>query len=144
VYNPISKKIIDENFLIEEYNCNPNKISENFILYKSILGDGSDKIPGIPKCGVKTSSKLARQMIDNCVEKKLKEKFLTEEYLGIIERNKKLIDFKNLDLISTISIEENISFVKETFKIDREKAFKTLRNLEINTLYSKLIDFVGV
>ena len=144
VYNPITKKIINEDFLIQEYNCNPNKISENFILYKSILGDGSDKIPGVPKCGVKTSIKLARQIIDECIDAKLKEKFLTEEYLELIERNKKLIDFKSLDLISTISIEENINFVKETFKVDKEKAFKTLRDLEINTLYSKLIDFVGI
>jgi DNA polymerase-1 len=53
IYTLGSKKIIDRNVVEKEYGSLP----ENFALMKSICGDDSDNINGVPGFGFKTASK---------------------------------------------------------------------------------------
>lgn len=54
VWSPIKKEIIDEKHILDEYDgIHP----VNFLLYKSIIGDKSDNIPGIRGLGMKTIAK---------------------------------------------------------------------------------------
>ncbi len=53
IYQPIKKITISQKHVIDKYNCHP----VNFPLYKSLLGDSSDNIPGIKGLGQKTIQK---------------------------------------------------------------------------------------
>jgi len=54
VYSPIKNVIIDEaNF--EEITSVPKR---DFLRYKSLVGDKSDNLPGVERCGPKTAKKL--------------------------------------------------------------------------------------
>ncbi len=78
-YNTIKNDIVSlDNF--EEHVGLP---IDTFILYKCILGDKSDNIPGLEKYGEVRSKKLASNY---------DESTLSSEQLKIIERNKLLID----------------------------------------------------
>ena len=53
VYSPNSKSFVNKNKVIEKYGIHPS----NFCLAKSVVGDKSDNIPGVPGAGFKTLSK---------------------------------------------------------------------------------------
>ena len=79
VYNPIRKvTYTDENF--EELT----KVSiENYIHYKSLIGDKSDNIPGVPRVGHKTALKI--------IDQGIKETLSSDDYVQY-KSNLKLID----------------------------------------------------
>lgn len=54
VYSPTKKKIYKINDLLEEYGTHPN----NFLLYKVLMGDVSDNLPGVRGLGPKKALKL--------------------------------------------------------------------------------------
>ena len=49
LYRPIEKEYYTPKVVKEKFGC----LSENFILYKTLLGDSSDNIPGVKGLGVK-------------------------------------------------------------------------------------------
>lgn len=54
VWSPVKKQLIDKNYIIQNFEgIHPN----NFLLFKSIIGDKSDNIPGIKGVGIKSISK---------------------------------------------------------------------------------------
>jgi len=61
IWNPVKKMIIDKKFILTEYNIHPI----NFLLFKSLKGDGSDNIPGIKGFGIKTTAKTFPFLIDD-------------------------------------------------------------------------------
>jgi DNA polymerase-1 len=54
VYSPVKRKTYKTKDIIEEYNVHPN----NFLLYKVILGDSSDNLPGVRGIGPKKAIKM--------------------------------------------------------------------------------------
>ena len=50
IYNSMSKKFWDEDAVFEKYKV----LAKNFIIFKTFLGDNSDKIPGVKDLGEKT------------------------------------------------------------------------------------------
>jgi 5'-3' exonuclease len=54
VYSPTKKKTYKVNDIVEEYSVHPN----NFLLYKTLMGDNSDNLPGIKGMGPKKAIKL--------------------------------------------------------------------------------------
>ena len=52
-YSPASKKILDENYVLEKYGVSV----ENFVTARSFIGDTSDGISGIKGCGFKSLTK---------------------------------------------------------------------------------------
>lgn len=53
VWNPIKKKVYNEDKIVEEFGIHPH----NFIIFRAIDGDNSDKIPGVKGVGVATLKK---------------------------------------------------------------------------------------
>ena len=54
VYRPIEKKIYTKETVMDKFKV----LSENFILYKTLMGDSSDKVPGVKGLGPKKFEKL--------------------------------------------------------------------------------------
>ena len=91
LYNPITKKFREN----PEYN---------YLTWKSLRGDASDNIPGIPRVGDKTAAKLAlnKEKLDNF----LSEKTNSEIYY----RNRQLISFREFDFNETYISESKADF----------------------------------
>lgn len=54
IYNPMSKKIINEKSVIDEFGIHPH----NWLFYRSISGDKSDNVEGVKGFGPKTLLKI--------------------------------------------------------------------------------------
>jgi DNA polymerase-1 len=54
VYSPTKRKTYKVNDVLEEFNVHPN----NFLIYKALLGDASDNLPGIRGLGPKKILKM--------------------------------------------------------------------------------------
>jgi len=86
VYSPIKDIIItNENF--EEVVGVPR---EQFLRYKSLIGDKSDNLPGVERCGKKTAAKLLEQ----CETDQLLEEKLGSEKIKPYYFNLKMIDLE--------------------------------------------------
>jgi len=128
IYSPNSKSFINTEKVIERYGVHPH----NFCLAKSMVGDKSDNIPGVPGVGYKTLAKEFKDLflkedfennsfqlfIENDVKaesnpkKKLYKSIKKNE--DLIERNVKLVrlDIDNLAHVQVKKIDESI----ENFK----------------------------
>ncbi|MCR4874650.1 MAG: DNA polymerase I [Clostridia bacterium] len=121
-------------YLKETWNMVPSQIVD----LKSLMGDTSDNIPGVPGVGEKTAKDLLEkyQTLDGVYEHideikgKLKEK---------LELNKELayLSYK----LATIKIDTPISFDLESAKFSGEyapKLFDVLKDLELNKIIEKM------
>ena len=54
VYRPIEKRVYTEDLVKEKFNV----LASNFLIYKTLLGDASDKVQGVKGLGPKKVSKL--------------------------------------------------------------------------------------
>lgn len=120
VYSPI-KKIVYNN---DNFLHLVGMTTDQFIIYKAILGDTSDNITGVPKYGTKKSFKLATNWDINQ---------LPEEHHPIVINNLNIMDlslaknfvdegeFEYFEQQYNISNSFNESKIKEIFK---EKGFK--------------------
>lgn len=68
LYSPIKKKMYDIEKVINDFGVHPN----NFLLYKSIIGDTSDDIPGVSGIGEKNAPILF-EILKETEEKTLKD-----------------------------------------------------------------------
>jgi 5'-3' exonuclease len=84
VYSPIKDVLIT----IENFEEVTGVSNDQFLRYKSLMGDKSDNLPGLPKCGPKTAKKLVEKYPDD----KLLEEELGTEKLKPYFLNKRLID----------------------------------------------------
>ncbi len=116
VYSLSRKQIINENFIIENYNVSP----ENFAFYKSFIGDPSDNIKGLKGIGQKKFNKFFPFMKDRHAysikefkeknEKNKDNKLKFNDY-ETLEKNLKLItlDYNQLSLNQIDNINNSIS-----------------------------------
>lgn len=108
LYNPVKKKTFDINIILETYGVHPN----NFVFYRSLLGDKSDNIDGIKGAGEKTVLKYIPELADANVEVNLslveqkyvdikKKPKLVENILSnmpIVERNLQLMNLRDVNI----------------------------------------------
>jgi len=103
VYRPIEKEFYTEQTVKDKFNVSPN----NFLLYKLLMGDNSDGIPGIKGLGLKKLYKLFPELteknmelddlLDLC-ENKLKEHVIYARVLHdveLLENKHKVMDLSN-------------------------------------------------
>ena len=106
VYSPNSKSFIDKNKVIERYGIHP----DNFCLAKSMVGDKSDNIPGLPGVGYKT---LAKEFGDIF----LKEDFQSNTFQLFINNDVKREENPKKKLYKTIK--ENEKLIERNIKLVR-------------------------
>jgi 5'-3' exonuclease len=103
VYSPMIKEYYTPKSVKEKFNISP----ENFLLYKTLLGDSSDKIPGVQGLGPKKLYKLFPELLGGKItlddifsisEAKYKENVIYSRVIfnsESIEKNHKLMDLGN-------------------------------------------------
>ena len=147
VYRPIEKKYYTEETLKEKYKM-PVK---NFILYKTLLGDASDKIKGVKGLGEKgllkkfpelSEGEMTWNDILNICENKFKDHVVYARILqGVsdLEKNYKLMDLSNplLDkneenYLDSVVKSKDLNYIPEQFIAfyNEDKLGGIIRNVE--------------
>ncbi len=118
VYRPIEKDYYNRDTIVEKFGVLP----ENFILYKVLMGDASDKVPGIKGLGVKKLHKLFPELnervltlddIINLSAEKHKEHIIYSRVVfdeDNLRKNYKIMDLHNpmMDNLEKKYIEDQI------------------------------------
>ena len=103
VYRPIEKEYYTKETVVEKFNISP----ENFILYKTLLGDNSDKIKGVKGLGKKGLFKKFPELIErnlvwddilDICESKMKDHVVYARVIHgqeELEKNYKVMDLSN-------------------------------------------------
>jgi len=125
VYSPTKKKTYKVNDIIEEYGVHPN----NFLIYKTLMGDNSDNLPGVKGLGPKKIVKLFP--LDDENEYSLKEMYqISEDNLS-----KNALYSSVLELKHQLDINYQLMNLREPNVSDSSKEYITsLLNEDINNL----------
>ena len=103
VYRPMEKEFYTEQTVIDKFKMSPN----NFILYKTLMGDNSDKVKGVKGLGEKKLYKLFPELsekdmslddIYGICESKFKENVIYAriiQHIDDLEKNYKIMDLSN-------------------------------------------------
>ena len=103
VYRPMEKEFYTEETIREKFNMSPS----NFIIYKTLMGDNSDKVKGVKGLGEKKLYKLFPELQDrdldlddvyNICESKFKEHVIYARIIqdiDALEKNYKIMDLSN-------------------------------------------------
>lgn len=135
VYRPMEKEYYTKNTVQEKFGV----LTENFILYKTLLGDNSDKVPGVKGLGPKKLAKLFPELkekpltLDDIFEisaGKFKENII---YSRIVQDQDRLENtYKIMDLSTPMIDEREIEYINQLVASDlpelNEELFITLYN----------------
>jgi DNA polymerase-1 len=103
VYRPIEKDFYTEDVVMKKFGV----LAENFIVYKTLMGDASDKIPGIKGLGAKKLAKLfpelgqrpitLEEVIDLAIDKHTEHVIYSRVVFDadILRRTYKIMDLHN-------------------------------------------------
>ncbi len=140
LYDPMKNKVLGEKEVFEKFGVKPNQVID----VQSLAGDPSDNIPGVPGIGVKTAAELINKYktldvllknINEIPQNKRRETLL-------INKDKAILSKKLVTLKDDVPVKEKPEdFIMK--KVDREKLFKFLREMEFNRLLSQAISFYG-
>jgi 5'-3' exonuclease len=135
VYSPIKDKHIN----LENFADHTNVSIDQFLRYKSLIGDKSDNLPGLDKCGPKTAKKLITECPDDdtLIEK------IGNERLKNYFVNLEMIDLKQGELKHP---EDTKLYIKQYDKLqDQQPDFDTFRSkcesLNLNSIVNRIDDW---
>jgi 5'-3' exonuclease len=121
VYRPIEKEYYTQQMVLEKFDV----LSENFILYKTLLGDASDKVQGVKGLGNKgifkkfpelKTQKLTLNDIFEISARKFKDHII---YSRILQDQKRLeTNYKIMDLSKPMVDERDIAYINNMIKSD--------------------------
>jgi DNA polymerase-1 len=157
VYRPIEKEYYTDQTIKEKYNMP----APNFILYKTLLGDNSDKVKGVKGLGekglLKKFPELAeREMtlddIYNICEQKYKDHVVYArviQHIDELEKNYKIMDLSNPMLdendkkyLNKVVEDKELNYIPEQFVsfYNEDKLGGMIRNVEfwIKDVFEKL------
>ncbi len=140
IFDPMKNKFISEEDVQNKFGVDPSKVID----VQALAGDSSDNVPGVPGIGVKTAAELINKYGN--LEKLLKSAHEIKQN----KRRETLIENKDKALISkqlvTLKHDAPVNITLSEFKlkkIDKNKLFKFLREMEFNRLLSSAISKYG-
>lgn len=148
VFRPIEKEYYDYELIVKKYNIPP----QNFILYKTLLGDASDKIKGIKGLGPKgivkyfpelTKKILTLQDIYDVSKEKISKNIVYARIINDFERIKntyKIMDLSN-PMMDDNEKEEVLQLIESTDLNFEPDLFKLLYKEDALGNLIKNIDF---
>ena len=140
IFDPMKNKFISEEDVKKKFGVDASKVID----VQSLAGDSSDNVPGVPGIGVKTAAELINRygnletLLDSAHEikqNKRRETLIENKDKALI--SKKLV---TLEKNAPINIDLNEFQLK---KIDKDKLYKFLREMEFNRLLSSAISVYG-
>ena len=147
VYRPMEKEFYTEETVVEKFKMSPT----NFILYKTLMGDNSDKVAGVKGLGPKKLYKLFPELSEkdmtlddvyNICESKFKENVIYAriiQNIDALERNYKIMDLSNPMLdendksyLHSVVESKELNYLPEQFiaMYNEDKLGGMIRNLE--------------
>jgi len=130
VYRPMEKEYYTTDTVVEKFKMSPN----NFILYKTLMGDASDKVAGIKGLGPKKLYKLFPELstkdltlddIYNICEEKFKENVIYARVLQdfksietnyrIMDLSKPMIDDRGKAYLDGVVMSKDIPYLPDQF-----------------------------
>ena len=140
IYDPMKSKEIGLNEVKDKFGVDPSKVID----VQALAGDSSDNVPGVPGIGIKTAAELINQYksLEQLLKKagEIKQNKRRETILE--NKEKALISKKLVTLKNDVSVKDNLD-VFALKKIDKEKLYTFLREMEFNRLLSQAISFYG-
>ena len=140
LFDPMKSKVIGEKEVLEKFGVKPEQVID----VQSLAGDSSDNIPGVPGIGVKTASELIRKYknLDNLLKKASEITQNKRRETLLSNKDKALLSKKLVTLKDDVPIKNNAEefLIK---KIDKNKLYNFLREMEFNRLLSQAISFYG-
>jgi 5'-3' exonuclease len=148
LYRPMEKEYYTPNVVFEKFGV----LSKNFILYKTLLGDNSDKVPGIKGLGIKGLFKLfpelatqeltlddifdisARKFKDHVVYSRIvQDQARIENNYKIMDLSKPMIDDREIQFLEDLMDEELPDLEMDLFMqlYNEDQLGGMIRNLEI-------------
>ena len=140
LYDPMKSKVLGEKEVIEKFGVKPNQVID----VQSLAGDSSDNIPGVPGIGIKTASELINKYKTlDILLKKAKEIPQNKRRETLLEnKDKALLSRQLVTLKNDVPIKDDLnSFILK--KVQTEKLYEFLREMEFNKLLSRAISFYG-
>ena len=140
IYDPMKNKFINDEDVVNKFGVQANKVID----VQSLAGDSSDNVPGVPGIGIKTAAELINtygnleKLLDRANEIKQNKRRETI----IANKNKALISKKLVTLEKKVPVKNKIEEFQFK-KIDKEKLYKFLREMEFNRLLSSVISVYG-
>ncbi|MAV62295.1 MAG: DNA polymerase I [Candidatus Pelagibacter sp.] len=140
LFDPMKSKFITTEDINKKFGVDPKKVID----VQSLAGDSSDNVPGVPGIGIKTAAELISEYgtlekvldnVDNIKQNKRRQTLIENKEKAII--SKKLVTLKK-DVPTKISINQF-----KLQKIDKNKLYKFLREMEFNRLLSSVISVYG-
>ncbi len=118
----------------------PNKVID----VQALAGDASDNVPGVPGIGIKTAAELINKYksLDKLLEKAAEIPQNKRRESILENKNKAILSRKLVTLKKDVPVKQKL----ETFnikKINKEKLFNFLREMEFNRLLSQVISDYG-
>ena len=140
IYDPMKNKFILEKDVSNKFGVTPDKIID----VQALAGDSSDNVPGVPGIGIKTAAELINKYgsLEKLLEKAEEIKQNKRRETIIENKNKALLSKKLVTLKKDVPVENKIEeFVLK--KIDKNKLYSYLREMEFNRLLSSAISTYG-
>jgi len=140
LYDPMKSKVLGSREVKEKFGVEPNKVVD----VQALAGDSSDNVPGVPGIGIKTAAELINKYktLEKLLEK-VHEIPQNKRREAIIEnKNKAILSRKLVELKMDVPVKQKL----ETFtlrKINKEKLYDFLREMEFNRLLSQVISHYG-
>ena len=140
IFDPMKNKFISEEDIKNKFGVDSSKVID----VQALAGDSSDNVPGVPGIGVKTAAELINKYGN--LEKLLKSaneiKQNKRRETLIENKDKAIISKKLVTLKHDAPVDKTLSEFKLK-KIDKDKLYKFLREMEFNRLLSSAISAYG-
>ncbi|MDC3257545.1 DNA polymerase I [Candidatus Pelagibacter sp.] len=140
LFDPMKNKFVTPEDVVTKFGVGPEKVID----VQSLAGDSSDNVPGVPGIGVKTAAELINKygslekLLNHAHEIKQNKRRET-----IIEnKDKAIISKKLVTLMKDVPVERKIEDF-QLKKINKDKLYKFLREMEFNRLLSSAISTYG-
>ena len=140
IFDPMKNKFISEIDVKNKFGVGPDKVID----VQALAGDSSDNVPGVPGIGVKTAAELINKYgdLDTLLKSASEIKQNKRRETLIENKEKALISRRLVTLKQDAPTDRDLSEFKLK-KVDKEKLYKFLREMEFNRLLSSAISAYG-
>ena len=140
LYDPMKSKVLGNKEVKEKFGVEPNRVID----VQALAGDTSDNIPGVPGIGIKTAAELINKYksLEKLLEKASEIPQNKRRETILQNKDKAILSRKLAELKIDVQVEQKL----ETFelkKINKQKLYDFLREMEFNRLLSQVISQHG-